>query len=676
MPITITKTEDRIKPILLWSKAKAIWVTIADRSANWTPFARKNDEDDTLKNLLAALKRLRSAYSDESRDIPGGEKGDFNADSHPRAPAGTPQGGQFAPQKGALNYVERYKAAIVEARRDVETQFNAYADAMFGGLGFKHNKKDEENGWDEKDPKYAMDAEAYSRTYANKPLHGLYEEQLTLSLTAREIVKVSHYVSDMDGTNGHDFETSTRVDKLDKVISKIEKGRLGCLQGLKSDLNEAIEDRNSDLRDAASGEKPDKKAIKKLAAEVKEFNQQTRTVESEIASISRATKTDEEEADVAGEVIQKIICPIDKDLNQLKALLGEEQFALLMSAKAEKSDSAVTYTFAAEDRFDGLHETPVGGTGISAMVGELKSAEKADSNGLIPVPPGGGTSRSWMGRDEKMPTGKEPFSWQFNQKIDALRNAITSAIELSDDFTAIEDKSNEAIDAFSEWLYVALDELEAGRNAATTTDSVSQVTTQKADEPVEQADLMGKTTGLGTKIKRFFSRSRAEKTDNDATKGDDAMEITEDRLKELMTEAAEVSARTTVETMVEKAEAEKSDETAQAQALAEKEEQDARNAKLDELHAWMNEQKVLAAEKADTDTKTEPDPLAEAQVALASAQETIKALNDTVSGLAAKMDAIQRSPGASSATVETPVPKKSKAEKSDDRYSVFDEGLH
>lgn len=76
MPIVITKTEDRQKPITFLSNIQAQWITLADRAANWTPWARKTDTEteanmagEYIQAIIAPLdgdpEKLRAILGEE-----------------------------------------------------------------------------------------------------------------------------------------------------------------------------------------------------------------------------------------------------------------------------------------------------------------------------------------------------------------------------------------------------------------------------------------------------------------------------------------------------------------------------------------------------------------------------------------------------------------------------------
>jgi|GEM_PF-6057204 len=374
--------------------------------------------------------------------------------------------------------------------------------------------------------------------------------------------------------------------------------------------------------------------------------------------------------DMAGEVIQAIIAPIGNDLEELRKILGEEQWKLLTTEKAEKHDDCVKYVQADEKRFEDLQASQVTESGIKLLYGKLresKNAVKAESEALIPFPAASGMPPEY---GQTTSRSQESFSSQLWRKSSALRDAITTAIELGgNDWGKIGTQCNDAVDAFDEWLATALDRLE---------EATGTVSGQKSDpEPENEPEKRR----LWAKFNDWFKGQNkkpqvtAEKADKTHTIGENTMpEFTEDQLKEF---AANVAAQT-VQQMVEKAESEearKADDERLAAEKADKETEKADlKAKLDAIEAKLGE---LTAQKSET-TKTEiPDELAEAKATIATLQEQLGSLSE-------KMDRLQRTPGVPSSpedkTKSKPKkwqPKQTAAQKSDenDPYSAFDDML-
>lgn len=317
---------------------------------------------------------------------------------------------------------------------------------------------------------------------------------------------------------------------------------------------------------------------------------------------------------MAGEIIQAVLMPLDKPLEELKSLLSEADFQVLSAAKAEKHDDLTKYTLVEEAKFEKLEAVDLGNTGIKVLFGALKEAAKADSMGMIVMPPSH-TMDYWANRDE-MGNPAEPFCRVLERKVDALRQSTIAAIELKDSFDAINVAVNTALDDFALWVTGAIAELRVQQEAAAKAD---------ANKP-----------GIVSRVARLFNRQAAK---TDTPKGES--EMTPEEIKETFSTMLDEKVPQIVEEAVNKIAAKADSEEAKK---AETEAKAAREAEYEALKSAVEELKELKtklAEKSETDADKDAGKVKELEAVkaeLAAAQENVKSL-------AEKMEALERSPG-------------------------------
>ena len=330
-------------------------------------------------------------------------------------------------------------------------------------------------------------------------------------------------------------------------------------------------------------------------------------------------KDDAGEGSMAGEFIQAVIMPLDQgdqNIAKLKEVLNEEHFALLQTQKAEKFDTAVKYTQADAKLFQSLATTPIGDGEIKVVHGQLK-AQKSDET-LVPFV---GQSRG-EGREEK--SDKTGFKSEVQRHTKVLGSAILDAVAEKGDIDTVEDKIESAIDTFTDQIMDSLDRL------------------------ADRGEKSDRGPSLRDRLLHLLGRSGRDDTE----KGDTTMDaVDEARVKEIATAAATSAAQATVDQLVEKVEQKRAEKADKEQNAAEKAEQ------VSTLKAVLAEVKELKAKVEKGDTGTDE---------MAAFKKQAEGLVKQVNGLVEKMDALQRSRGASSS-------QEKRAEKEDttDPYSAF-----
>ena len=329
-------------------------------------------------------------------------------------------------------------------------------------------------------------------------------------------------------------------------------------------------------------------------------------------------KDDAGEGSMAGEFIQAVIMPLDQgdqNIAKLKEVLSAEHFALLQTQKAEKFDTAVKYTQADAKLFQSLATTPIGDGAIKVVHGKL--AEKADTS-MIPFV----EQSQGEGRGEK--SDKTGFKGEVQRYTEALGSTILAAVAEKGDVDAMEDKIETAIDTFTDQIMDSLDRL------------------------ADRGEKSDRGPSLRDRLLHLLGRSGRDDTE----KGDTTMDaVDEARVKEIATAAATSAAQATVDQLVEKVERERAEKADREQTEAQKAEQ------ASTLKAVLAEVKELKAKVEKGDTGTDE---------MAEFKKQAEGLVKQVNGLVEKMDALQRSRGASSS-------QEKRAEKEDttDPYSAF-----
>lgn len=318
---------------------------------------------------------------------------------------------------------------------------------------------------------------------------------------------------------------------------------------------------------------------------------------------------------MAGEVIQAIIAPINTDPEQLKAILGEEEYKKFTAEKAEQFDDCVKYVQVDEDKFVELDGTELGESGFKAVFGTLKDAEKADSYMAMPTP---GRIDPYNGNA----INAIPFAEMLRKKTDSLKAGILSYVELSSEepnWDDIESKAMNAVDGYAEWLEEAFETL---KNQTTKSDAIPT-------KPKLTDRLKSLLWGQADKPYRRYAR-----------KGDENM--TPEERREEMIEVV----KATVEEMVAKAEQEeaaKADVEAQA---AEKVEREELKTKIDNILEYIAAQKAEKEAEAAASTTSTPEAQAVAEKAeREQAEQEMKELKEKLAKLTEKMDALNRTPG-------------------------------
>jgi septal ring factor EnvC (AmiA/AmiB activator) len=540
MPVFVTKSEERIKPVVLLKNAVANFLTLAGRAANWTPWKKGSDGDG-------------------DRDNGGGV--------------------------GANDLLDGSRPA----RRRIEKRIRTINGQLKQAADLLHERQ-------------RLYGEL-QRINEVKEKNKAHKEEVALSVT------------DLETDGGAKNPAQVKMTGTQKKKKK------------DNEINE--------------GMKPQDR------------------IKSNTTNTT--TKSDIGDTPMAGEYIQAILGPITGDIDELKALLGEAEFAKFITEKAEKHDDVVKYVQAEEERFDSLDVAELGESQFKAIFGPLKNAEKMDSMMSMPLPVG--VERTdWDGN--RVMT--EPFNQQLDAKIWALKSAICASIDLKNDVATVKKDAKAAILGFASWVDTALDTFEG---------SLPMVNAVKSDTKPKLSDRFRRFLGMSEVINDKTISSRDA---NSVNKGD--TEMTPEEIRVLIREenaglaeaVAEKTAQETVRVMVEKADA---DQKAKAESEEQKRldaEKADREKKVDEMCETV---KKLAekAEKTDTETSDVAKEIENVKAELAEA-ETKR------TELAEKMDRLMRSPGAPSGG-ETERGKgngnKTEAKKFDPEkpYAAFDDML-
>jgi hypothetical protein len=366
-----------------------------------------------------------------------------------------------------------------------------------------------------------------------------------------------------------------------------------------------------------------------------------KTIEMELNQLleeqSNILATQKGDNNMAGEIIQSIVGPIDKDINSLKGILGAEQFALLNTTKAEKHDRDAYYEQLPAEKFEKLAEANIGNTGFKAIIGKLKDAgaEKGSMQVTIPTP----WAPETMIAEDPADDNRRPFQSVMWDKQRAMEGAIKSAIELEEDPAVIKAKVQEAVKGYSNWLDSALDQMAAQMPVIK---SASGEAAKKAEEGKQEPEKKG----LISRVADRFRRNTDNPGASAAEKGDEEMEISKELIREVMEEVgpsiAAKAAEATVKDMVQKAEEEEARKAEEAKNSDEAKKADQFMARMTGMLDWFEAKK--AEEEAEAEAKkgeggeAEVDPKA---AELEAAKAELKEAQE-------KLDAIVRSPGAPS----------------------------
>ena len=158
---------------------------------------------------------------------------------------------------------------------------------------------------------------------------------------------------------------------------------------------------------------------------------------------------------MAGQVIQSILVPTDRDVRVLKDVYGNGWFNHVKTENAEALDHFVRFTQRSEEEFDGtaFHLVDAAGTGAFFVCGVLK-AEKEDGSALmIPSAP---LSATLIESTSQM---EFSFGELFFRKIDEYIRIIESVMELTADPATRINTHSEAWTAVDLFVRAALEKL-------------------------------------------------------------------------------------------------------------------------------------------------------------------------------------------------------------------------
>ena len=325
---------------------------------------------------------------------------------------------------------------------------------------------------------------------------------------------------------------------------------------------------------------------------------------------------------MAGEVIQAIIAPMSADPEQLKAIIGEDEYKKFTAEKAEQFEDCIKYVQADESRFVELDGAALGDSGFKAVFGTLNSAEKADESALIPF-----QSKWGMMETASTARGMTPFREALGEKVHTLKDQVCALVSLDRPVSETRVLIMEQVGSFQDWLDEALNDVEQATKS----------------DPPSKPKFTDRLKSL------LFGGPDTPNSRDHARKGDGNM--TPEEIKELTETVASEAAKATVNEMVTKAEQEEAAKADVEAVAAEKAEKEELKTKINDILEYISAQK--AEKEAQTAAET-PEARAAAEKAEREAAETeMKELKEKLDKLTEKMDAMNRTPGGRTETEVT-----------------------
>lgn len=172
-----------------------------------------------------------------------------------------------------------------------------------------------------------------------------------------------------------------------------------------------------------------------------------------------AIKNDCGDVEMAGQVIQAILMPTDKDVNDLKDLYGDAWFSRVKTGDVEKHEHFTRFIQRAEEDFSettreaAFHLVDAGRTGGYFVCGTLK-AEKASADALTVPEDSMAQTLVQVTREVNL-----SFADVFYRKIDEYLRIIESAMELHIDPEKRISAHNDAWKAIDEFVRAAFSKL-------------------------------------------------------------------------------------------------------------------------------------------------------------------------------------------------------------------------